>query len=324
MENNSLPASESQCSEKWFEVKEKSRTGFGLKMMFFLLKFTPAFFMRLAAFPVGFFYWIFSRKARMYSRQFLDRQKEYSCSKKNYSTLRHIVCFALNMVENIQSWGGKFSFKNVTWQNDDVQDLVANINKGHGTICLINHIGNAQMLKGLAASEQAGVERKMSITTIMDVKNGAGFFNLLKSINSNVEFHIIPSDDIGPDTIMVLQDRLDKGEMVVIAGDRISANSDRTVEHEFLGKSAKFPYGVFLLTALLNVPVYHICGLRHNDLSLTGKYDMFVTKLKIDFNCGRKERENRISEAVGEYVQELERFSSIHPCQWYHFYDFWG
>lgn len=280
--------------------------------------------MRIIAFPVGFFYWIFSGTARKYSREFLDRQKEFSGSGKNFSTLRHIICFALNMVENLQSWAGKFSFKNVTWQNDDVHDLVKNINSGKGTICLINHIGNAQMLKGLAASDQAGVERKMSITTIMDIKNGAGFHNLLKTINSNVEFHVIPSDSIGPETIMILQDRLEQGEMVVIAGDRISANSDKVVEQDFLGKTAKFPYGVFLMTALLKVPVYHICGLRHNDLSLSSKYDMFVTKLDVDFDCGRKEREGRIREAVGKYVQELERFAGMHPCQWYHFYDFWG
>jgi len=310
--------------QNWYEVKETSGTGLGFKIMLVLLKCTPSIIMRILVYPVGFFYWIFCAKARKVSKQFLLTESEFSKSKKHRNTLSHIVSFALNLVENLQSWGGKYSFKDVKWQDDDVQDLVNNINSGKGTLLLVNHVGNAQMLKGLAADNEAGVNHKMSITTVADVKINAGFTNLIRSVNSEADFHMISSDSIGPDTILLLQDRLEKGEVVVVAGDRISAHTDRTVTTQFMGKDARFPYGVYLMIALLNVPTYFVTGLRHKDVTLSPLYDMHVRKCPVEFDCGRKEREERILQTVNAFARELERVTCLHPYQWYNFYDFWG
>ncbi len=311
-------------SQNWYEIKETSGAGWGLRIMFVLLKFTPAFFMRLLAFPVGFFYWIFSKKARMISKEFLIHERSFSGRKQKFSTLRHIICFALNLVENIQGWGKKFSFKNVTWQNDDVTDLVKNINAGKGVLLLISHTGNAQMLRALAAENEAGVDRPMSVTSFTDTNLNASFSRIIQKVNSQSAFHLMSTRDIGPETIFILQERLEKGEVVVIAGDRISANTNRYIFNDFMGRQARFPYGVYLLASLLNVPVYFVCGMRHKDLSLSPRYDMYVTKCSTDFNCTRKEREDRMKECCSQFAGELERFVSIHPCQWYNFYDFWA
>ncbi len=313
-------------STNWYQVREKSRIGLGYKFMFFCLKATPSWFMRFLAFPIGFFYWIFSPKARQFSSDYLKTAAENNASfnGRKPSSLKHIISFALNLVENVQSWGGKFSFKNVSWQDDDVHDLVANIENGTGTLCVVSHLGNAQMMKGLASMNQAGTSRKISITTITDTKLTGGFVKLINQINPDSSFHVISSDEIGPDTIMLLQERLEQGELVVIAGDRISAHTDRYIELPFLKKPARFPYGVYLLIALLNAPSYFIFGLRHKDISIKPQYDMFVCKNNVDFECGRKEREERIRKTNMNFIQELEKHTLSHPYQWYNFFDFWN
>ena len=302
-------------AHNWYEHKEK--TSLGYTMMLFVLKFFPAGFMRFLAYIIGFFYWLFDKKSRETSRNYLAHTDKKS-------TLKHFCSFALNLVENVQSWAGKFSFKNVFWQNDDVQDLVSNINAGRGTVVVMSHLGNPQMMKALASMNEAGTERKMSITSIMDTELTSGFGNLVKKINPNSSFHLISSNNIGPDTVLLLQERLEKGEMVVVAGDRISAHTERFIELPFLGENAKFPYGVFLMIALLDFPTYFVTGLRQKDITLQPKYDMFVKKNPIGFDCTRKEREERIHQTAQNYVANLENLCKLHPYQWYNFFDFWG
>ena len=315
---------------QWYQVKQNHNLGY--KMMFFVLKAFPAVFMRFLAFPIGFFYWAFGRSARRISKDYLlkvgmtllDDAENPSAVKLPHSTFKHISSFALNLVENVQSWAGKFSFGDVNWQNDDVHDLVANINAGKGTVIVISHLGNAQMMKGLASMGESGTERKMNITTISDAKISSGFNALLNEINPDSSFNLVNSNDIGPETILLLQERLEQGGVVVIAGDRVSAHTDRNIEIDFLGEKARFPYGVFLLIALLNAPTYFVNGLRQKDFSLHPKYDMFVKKNPLDFDCPRKEREARIVQTAENYVDNLEVLTKIHPYQWYNFFDFWA
>ena len=308
--------------KNWYEVKQNNRVGYAL--MLFVLRFFPVGFMRFLAFPIGFFYWIFSHNARRVSKEYFSHlASSKGTNVKQYSTLKHIISFALNLVENVQAWAGKSSFKNVTWQNDDIGDLVKNIDNGHGSIIVISHLGNAQMLKALASAGESGTQRKISLTTISDANISAGFNALLLQINRDSAFHIISSNDIGPETIFTLQERLEKGEVVVIAGDRVSAHTNRNIEVNFLGERTLLPYGVFLLLSLLNVPTYFVNGLRVRDFSLKSKYNMYVKKNTIDFACGRKERESRILQTAQSYAENLENLSKQYPYQWYNFFDFW-
>ena len=321
------------AGESWYEIRQKNALGYSLT--FFCLKAFPAWFLRILAFPIGFFYWIFSKKARGFSKKFGQIWREFvksvvesavverSRNTEKFSTLRHIVSFALNLVENLEAWAGKFSFSNVRWREDDVRELARDIDSGRGTLILISHLGNAQMLKALASAGESGTERKMSITTISDANVSAGFNALLKKVNGDSAFHLVSSDEIGPDTVIMLQERLEKGEVVVVAGDRVGAHSDRVLEIDFLGRRAEFPYGVFVLVSLLDVPTYFVNGIRIGEFSLRTEYEMFVRKNRVEFSGGRKIRNEKIRQTAENYARNLENLCSRHPYQWYNFYDFW-
>ena len=312
-------------AQNWYEVKQNNRVGYAL--MLFVLRFFPAGFMRFLAFPIGFFYWIFAKNARRVSADYFSRLAAFRGERDRriwLKTMKHIISFALNLVEDVQAWAGKVKFENVRWQDDDVGDLVANIDAGQGAVVLISHLGNAQMLKALASAGESGTVRKMSITTISDANISAGFNSLLLEINKDSAFHIVSADDIGPETIFMLQSRLEAGEVVVIAGDRVSAHTNRNIGVQFLGEKALLPYGVFLLVALLNYPTYFVNGLRENDFSLKSNYNMYVMKNEIDFDCPRKEREARILQTAENYAKNLENLCVKYPYQWYNFFTFWA
>lgn len=303
-------------ADNWYEQKQNNSLGYFLMLK--CLKILPSWLFRFFALFVGFFYWTFSKNARRFSRMY------FSNLGRRGSSLKHIACFAVNLVEDVQSWAGKLNFSNVEWQGTDVHSLVSDIDSGKGAVIVISHLGNAQMLKGLASMGESGTKRRMSITTISDANISAGFNALLNQVNSDSSFHIVSSNDIGPETILLLQERLENGEVVVIAGDRVSAHTDRNIKINFLGKEANFPYGVFLMISLLNSPTYFVNGMRHKDFALDAKYDMYVKKCPVDFGCKRSERDGRIREAAERYARNLEELCRIHPYQWYNFFDFWG
>lgn len=63
---------------------------------------------------------------------------------------------------------------------------------------------------------------------------------------------MIPVSHIGPETAIMLRQKLDAGEWVAIVGDRTAVNrqrggSRRVIWSEFLGKPAPFPQGPFVL-----------------------------------------------------------------------------
>lgn len=283
-----------------------------------MLRVLPAPAMRVMAFPISFFYWIFSISARRASAAF------FRALGLRPRTLAHVASFALNLVENVQAWAGRIGFERISWRDDDVLRLVADIDAGRGTLLVISHLGNAQMLKALATLGKSGTGRRMSITTVMDEAQSAGFNAMLSRVNGGSSFRIVSANDIGPDTAVLLQERLSSGECVVIAGDRVGAHSSRRLRLPFLGRNADFPYGVFLLAALMDVPTYFVSGIRVGDLSPSARYEMRVRRSSVSFGCPRREREGRIRALAAEYAENLAALARERPLQWYNFYDFFA
>jgi predicted LPLAT superfamily acyltransferase len=148
---------------------------------------------------------------------------------------------------------------------------------------------------------------------------------MLHELNPGVNLRMIGVNDVGPDTIVLLQERLAAGELVAIAGDRTSANTRNKCFHfPFLNETAPFTYGAFFMTALLDAPAYFVFALRQKDISLSPQYDMHVHKSPVRFDCSRKDREARIEELARLFAGRLEYYCKRYPLQWYNFYDFWA
>ena len=313
----------------WSQHREHA-AGYGpLKFLIILFRFFPVLILRIIAFPVGFFYFLFSGSARSESRRFLRKIvpliEDPSLAKKCRSVfgpLRHIISFALAIVERIQSWGGKYSYKDIFAQDDDSDELKRGLEKGQGAFLIFSHLGNAELLRGLLNMDQTGVSRKIPVTAIIDTKVSAHFSRMLKELNPQSDMDIIGAADVGPHSAALLEEKIAGGGMVMITGDRTSRDG-KNIMLPFLGKEAPFPSGVFYLATLMNAPVYFVFGLRRKDLSLRPEYNMFVHKSPLSFDCPRKERLKLSSILAASYVELLERYCREKPYQWYNFFDFW-
>ncbi|MDR2486022.1 MAG: hypothetical protein LBD55_11610 [Treponema sp.] len=314
----------------WSEQQEQASCYWHVRLLLILFKCLPMIVVRILTLPVAVSYFIVSKKSRAVSKDFLKKVSgilaaEQGKQKRALHPFKHFHAFSLTVVEKVEAWGGKVAFDRIHFQDDDIGDLIAALEQGKGALLICSHLGNAELLRGLAGFNRTGVSRNVPVTSITDFSVAPYFGRMLEELNPESMLHIISANDFGPETVIRLQDRIAAGELVVIAGDRTSAHTrNKYFRFPFLGENAPFAMGPFYLAAILNAPAYFVFALRQKDVSLSSQYNMHVHKSPISFDCPRKERNLRIEELARLFACRLEYYCKQHPYQWYNFYDFWA
>ena len=319
----------------WSQQKEKTAGYWQLKFLLGLFRILPVIILRILAFPVGFFYFLFSKKSRAESKRFLEKAAPFIIDAKTakkccspFAALRHIISFSLTLVEKLQSWGGVFPYKNIHYQDDDIKELIQRLETRKGAFLFISHLGNAELLRGLASFHLMEVSKKVTVTIIADTNVSGDFTRMLKELNPLSGMDIINAQEIGPQAAVTIEEKLDSGGLVIIAGDRTSFNkSEEPFMIPFLGEKAPFSPGIFYLAIMMNVPIFFIFALRRGDLSVKPEYNIHIHKSNISFDkekLSRKERFSQSSSLARSYAELLERYCKKSPFQWYNFFDFWS
>ena len=310
----------------WADNQEVIKTNKPLKFLLVLLKYTPGFMVRFLIYPVTFFYFLFVKRARKAAIQYQKQLREFTGRKipPHISAYRQMVSFSLCVVEKMEGWLGKIKFDRIQYQNDDITDILEQLKAGKGALIITSHLGNMELLRSLSDYNEQLVGRAVPVYVVMDMKVNNNFTDTLRTVNPKFSFNVINSTEFGPDAMVTLIDAVEEGALVVIAGDRTSANErEKTLKLNFLGKEAEFPYGVFLMPFLMKVPVYFMFGLRSKLSVFNPKHNVYIEKCHVNFDCARSERENHIVLCCGEFIAKLEKFCILYPYQWYNFFDFW-
>jgi predicted LPLAT superfamily acyltransferase len=322
------PSPGASPARHWSEHTEQVAGYWQLRPLLILFRLLPVPFLRVLSFPVGFAYYLCSARGRAESRRYLRKAAAALAGegkKLAVSPLKHILCFSLTLVEKLESWGGKVFLDRLRFREDAIRDLRDRLERGEGALLICSHLGNAELLRALAGFNRTGVSREVPVTSVVDFEVTAHFNRMMRELNPRSALRTIGARDIGPDTAVLLLDRLAAGELVVIAGDRTAVGArDRYFLFPFLGEPAPFARGPFFLAALLKAPVYFVFALRQRDLSLKPVYEMGVIKSPLSFDCPRKEREERVRELARSFAECLEEQCKQYPYQWYNFYDFWA
>lgn len=111
-------------------------------------------------------------------------------------------------------------------------------------------------------------------------------------------------------TIMSLYENLCNGDMILMAGDRVSAeNSEKTITGKLLDRNCLFPEGTFLFSKKMKHPTYAIV------LPYIGNNTYKVCVKEIDTS-------KNIENIVKQYTKFIEKNLVKYPSQWYNFYSF--
>lgn len=310
----------------WSEEKEEVHGHAAMIFLVKLIKIFPRWFVHLiAVFPTAFFYLIFSSRGRREIKRYQTQLNEFFGQKRRIHYYAQIFSFALSVAEKFEGWIGKIPDNDMSYCDDDREDLDNRLENGKGVIFICSHLGNNELLRCIGNYRKIYATKSIPMAVIMNVSTTTNFNDMLKAVNPDSAMNIIDPEKIGIDTMTYLSDCIEKGGIVVIAGDRTSKNTlNRSFTESFLGKKALFPYGSFLLAVLLNAPIYFVFGLRTKTITLFPKYKMHVHLAKTALDCPRKERDKAIEKLCKEFVILLEKYCKEYPFQWYNFFNYWA
>jgi predicted LPLAT superfamily acyltransferase len=225
---------------------------------------------------------------------------------------RHYLTFARRALDTIAAWVGKLPTNAVV--EGDVAALRAATADTRGAVFIVSHYGNVDVSR---AQLDAGTRRR--VVVLLHTRHAENYNRVMRELNPGAALDTFEVTEIGPDTAIALQQRVDKGDWLFIAGDRTPiGNGRRSSRVDFLSAPADFSQGPYLLAALLDCPVYlFFCSERD------GRYRLDVERFAERIVLPRGRRDVALAGYVQEYAARLEKHVLSDPYQWYNFYDFW-
>ena len=175
------------------------------------------------------------------------------------------------------------------------------------------HLGNLEVCRALAE-----LGEKVQMNVLVHTKHAAQFNRLLGEAGAS-HLRLIQVSELDPAVMLQLSERLERGEWLAIAGDRVPLHGGRNVTVDFLGQPAAFPQGPWLLAGLLQCPV----NLMHC-LKIDGRYQVILESFADAVQWTRRERDAVIRGWVQRYAERLGERCLNAPQQWFNFYPFWN
>lgn len=276
----------------------------------------------LLLWPVVGAYWLTAASARRASQSWLARvrgrlQARHLPVPANLNSYRHFLRFGDAMLDKVASWRGELQLgRDVVFAPE--AEAALSMDQPQGKLLLASHLGDVEACRALAQ-----LQGGKTINALVFSENAQRFKQIMAESVPQAGLNLIPVTDIGPDTAIMLKEKLDRGEWVAIVGDRIAVNRQRggdwrVVWSPFMGQPAPFPQGPFILAALLRCPVLLIFALKQQ-----GKLHIHCEPFADPLLLPRADRHAALEQAVNRYAARLEHYALQAPLDWFNFFDFW-
>ncbi|WP_144393752.1 glycosyltransferase family 2 protein [Pleionea sediminis] len=301
------------------EPKQSERgSRLGMTILFYCFRWFGVKFVKLLLYPIIFYYFLFSPQQRKHSYNYLNKLYRYSnkdlFSRKPsfWDGFKHFYSFGEINADKFATWAGEFDLNDIVFENEHLIEEIRQ--SGKGALFLVSHIGNIDTGRALSMKY-----KDVAINNIVSFNEAPIFNNTLEKISQESTKRLFMVSELGIETGIILKKRLDQGEIIVIAGDRIAnSGSERTISTKFLGVDASFSAGPFKLAGVLECPIYTFCSLKRN-----GRYHIYMNKLCDASLLTTGKKKVGLKAAVGRYAAQLEQYCEIAPYQWFNFFDFW-
>lgn len=259
------------------------------------------------------YFFVFGGRARraiaLYQRRVARSGQLAAPLPRVFPVYRQYLAFADAMLDKLDVWQGR-----ITTARLDIADpdrLHAQMGHGRGQILVGSHLGNIEICRALA--QQAGALR---LNVLVHNKHAVHFNRLVSEAGGGLR--MIQVSELDAPAMLDLAQRLDRGEWLAIAGDRVPLQGDRTTPVNFLGATALLPQGPWLLAGLLRCPVNLLFCTRDGT-----RYRVSMERLSDGIEWTRSTRQARIAEWAQRYADRLAAHCRLAPLQWFNFYPFW-
>lgn len=297
---------------KWYEVKEQAAGHKRLMLLWYIYKLAGKNAVKFIVFFVTLFAFLGAPKIRKCSEKYLKVAAGKAAAKDSF---KHFLSYAYALVDKMEMFTDNFPFKNIYFADEAQREMLyKDLLDKKGIYFLCSHLGNINAMRTFFRS--GTVIEDIKVNLFLEAKQCKIFKSFIDKISSDNPIVTYPVEEIDLTTSIELKDKLDSGEIIFMAGDRIAPNNDNAVfQTDFLGRKVNFPIGAFKFGMLMGAPIYFIaCTKEKHD-----KYAIHIQKFEF---IGK--RQEKLEELEQQYVKFLEKLTSKYPYQFYHFYDFFN
>jgi len=260
------------------------------------------------------YFFLFGRQARKSAWEYQRRLAQWSARPELLPTQRRVfgqfMAFADSLLDKLDVWNGKLRLEQI-----DIVDpagLRTQLRGQRGQMLVGAHLGNLEVCRALAE-----LGEKVTMNVLVHTKHAERFNRLLGEAGAT-HLRLIQVSELNPMIMLQLSERLDRGEWLAIAGDRVALHGGRNAKVDFLGGTAAFPQGPWLLAGLLKCPIHLIFCLKG-----ANGYRVILEPFADAIEWRRSDRQQVIGQWAQRYADRLSHYCLQAPQQWFNFYPFW-
>ncbi|WP_341522324.1 glycosyl transferase [Pseudomonas sp. G.S.17] len=260
------------------------------------------------------YFFLFGRQARQSAWEYQRRLSQWSARPELLPTQRRVfgqfMAFADSLLDKLDVWNGKLRLEQI-----DIVDpagLRTQLRGQRGQMLVGAHLGNLEVCRALAE-----LGEKVTMNVLVHTKHAERFNRLLGEAGAT-HLRLIQVSELNPMIMLQLSERLDRGEWLAIAGDRVALHGGRNAKVDFLGGKAAFPQGPWLLAGLLKCPIHLIFCLKD-----ANGYRVILEPFADAIEWRRSDRQQVIGQWAQRYADRLSHYCLQAPQQWFNFYPFW-
>jgi predicted LPLAT superfamily acyltransferase len=227
--------------------------------------------------------------------------------KRRWLVFRHFLAFGRALLDRTAILAGKTRPFSFAFEGEHhLRDALA---EGRGVLLLSAHLGNWE-----AAGQY--LTRLQVPINVAGLDKEAPQIRALLDQASNLNFRLIPLTG-SPTDVVTLVAAMRRGEVVAMLGDR--SYGSVTARVPFLGGTASFPVGAYVMAALAGAPLVHVFNLREPG----GHYHFFGFRPQRLKMPPHDQRNSFLAACASRFAADLESILKRDPLQWYNFYPFW-
>ena len=230
-----------------------------------------------------------------------------------WTLYRHLLGFAWSLADKTDACTLRKDLPQMSVRDDAggraFRDLVA---ARKGAFLVSTHLGTVEVLPALASAHRDAGEEIPHVHAFQQMGHDAVFTRMFMRHFDATHVTLHAVEEIGVETAVRMQEAIGRGELVLMAGDRVGARSGKTFDHAFLGRPCRWPKGVFVFAKLMTCPIFFVTCVRTGWNAYECHFHRYT---------GPASSPARM---LDEYTAFLEAETLAHPEQWYQFYDFFA